>query len=191
MWWPQTIALSLPLLTDSFLVLCSASVRVTTGSMRRYLQPNQVAQVNQLLRDGTSVKVVARRFAVWNPQSDCQTWALSSSWCRTMPGLMWTNFVGSSGMMKALMHWLALLFPDLNPVEDLWHMWYVSVNLMPPNTATDCPWADWCPDPGQGGDPPGHHPRLIRRMPRCFRECILTLEGHTHCWVAVLKWIRL
>ena len=33
MWWPQTIALSLPLITDCSLVLCSVSVLVTTGSM--------------------------------------------------------------------------------------------------------------------------------------------------------------
>ena len=37
------MALSLCFLMDSSLVLCSASVLVTTGSMRRYLQLNQVA----------------------------------------------------------------------------------------------------------------------------------------------------
>lgn len=63
MWWPQTIALSSSFLTDSSLVLCSASVLVTACSMRRYLQPNQVAQVVQLLQDGTSIRTVARRFA--------------------------------------------------------------------------------------------------------------------------------
>ena len=49
---------------DSSLVVCSASVLVTTGSKRRYLKPNQVAQVAQLLQDGTSICAVARRFAV-------------------------------------------------------------------------------------------------------------------------------
>ena len=43
MWWPQTVALPFSFLTDSSLVLCSASVLITTGSMRRSLQPNQVA----------------------------------------------------------------------------------------------------------------------------------------------------
>ena len=73
MWWPQTIALSLSFLTDSSLVLCSASVLVTTGSMRWYLQPNQVAQVVQLLQDGTSIHAVARRFAV-SPSTVSRAW---------------------------------------------------------------------------------------------------------------------
>ena len=30
-------------------------------------------------------------------------WALGSSWCRTMPGFMWPECVGSSWMMKVLM----------------------------------------------------------------------------------------
>ena len=51
MWWPQTAALSLSFLTDYSIVKCSASVLVTTGSMRLYLQPNQVAQVVQLLQE--------------------------------------------------------------------------------------------------------------------------------------------
>lgn len=34
------------------------------GSMRRRLQPSQVAQVVQLIQDGTSMRAVARRFAV-------------------------------------------------------------------------------------------------------------------------------
>lgn len=64
MWGPQTIALSLCFLTDSFLVLCSASVLVTTGSMRLYLQSSQVAQAGQQLQDGTSICAVTGRFAV-------------------------------------------------------------------------------------------------------------------------------
>ncbi|KAI3363667.1 hypothetical protein L3Q82_001294 [Scortum barcoo] len=35
-----------------------------SGSMRRSLQPTQVAQVVQLIQDGTSMRAVARRFAV-------------------------------------------------------------------------------------------------------------------------------
>ena len=51
------LVLSLSFLTDSSLVLCPASVVVTTGSMRRYLQPKWVAQVVQLLQDGKSICV--------------------------------------------------------------------------------------------------------------------------------------
>lgn len=36
----------------------------SSGSMRRSLQPTQVAQVVQLIQDGTSMRAVARRFAV-------------------------------------------------------------------------------------------------------------------------------
>ena len=37
---------------------------VTTGSMKQYLQPIQVAQVVQLLQDDTSICAATRRFAV-------------------------------------------------------------------------------------------------------------------------------
>ena len=63
MWWPQTTALSLAFLADSSLALCCACILDTTGSMRQYLQPNQVAQVVQLLQDGTSIRAVARKLA--------------------------------------------------------------------------------------------------------------------------------
>ncbi|KAI3363409.1 hypothetical protein L3Q82_012024 [Scortum barcoo] len=39
-------------------------VQGLNGSMRRSLQPTQVAQVVQLIQDGTSMRAVARRFAV-------------------------------------------------------------------------------------------------------------------------------
>ncbi|KAJ8332481.1 hypothetical protein SKAU_G00422700 [Synaphobranchus kaupii] len=54
-------------------VLHFASALVTTGSMRRYLQPIQVAQVVQLLQDGTSTRAVARRFAV-SPSTVSRAW---------------------------------------------------------------------------------------------------------------------
>ncbi|KAJ8332732.1 hypothetical protein SKAU_G00425210 [Synaphobranchus kaupii] len=41
--------------------------------MRWYLQPNQVAQVVQLLQDGTSIRAVARRFAV-SPSTVSRAW---------------------------------------------------------------------------------------------------------------------
>ena len=51
--------------TTPSLVLCSGRVLVTIGSMRRSLQPNQVAQVVQLFQDGTSMRTAARGFAVY------------------------------------------------------------------------------------------------------------------------------
>ncbi len=48
-------------------------VLVTTGSMKRYLQPIQVAQVVQLLEDGTSIRAVARMFAV-SPSTVSRAW---------------------------------------------------------------------------------------------------------------------
>lgn len=62
MWWQQEIALTF--LTDSSLALCSARVLIPTGSMRRYLLPDQVAQVVQIFKGGASTRVVTRRFAV-------------------------------------------------------------------------------------------------------------------------------
>ncbi|KAI3370452.1 hypothetical protein L3Q82_025219 [Scortum barcoo] len=44
--------------------LNSAGHKEASGSMRRSLQPTQVAQVVQLIQDGTSMRAVARRFAV-------------------------------------------------------------------------------------------------------------------------------
>ena len=60
--------------TDTSQLLCFlADVLVTfecwrcchsSGSMRRSLQPTQVAQIVQLIQDGTSMRAVARQFAV-------------------------------------------------------------------------------------------------------------------------------
>ena len=58
---------------DPSLVWCSSSVLATTGGMRRYLQPNQVAHVIQLLLDGASICVVARRFTV-SPTTVARAW---------------------------------------------------------------------------------------------------------------------
>ena len=60
MWWSHTNTLFWSLLTDPSLVLCSASVLVTTGSMRWYPQSSQVTQVVQLLQAGTSMCVVSQ-----------------------------------------------------------------------------------------------------------------------------------
>ncbi|KAI3354991.1 hypothetical protein L3Q82_004783 [Scortum barcoo] len=58
-------------LKDSGVQLLSARLesphcrlQTLSGSMRRSLQPTQVAQVVQLIQDGTSMRAVARRFAV-------------------------------------------------------------------------------------------------------------------------------
>uniref|UniRef100_A0A8C4SSF1 Transposase n=1 Tax=Erpetoichthys calabaricus TaxID=27687 RepID=A0A8C4SSF1_ERPCA len=46
---------------------------VTTGNMRRYLDTTEVAQVVQLLQDGTSIRTIARRFAV-SPSTVSRAW---------------------------------------------------------------------------------------------------------------------
>ncbi len=69
---------SLLIFSDCFicfflLVLHLARVSVTTGSMRRYLDPTEVAQAVQLLQDGTSLRAIARRFAV-SPSTVSRAW---------------------------------------------------------------------------------------------------------------------
>ncbi len=65
---------SLLVFSDSFsLVLHLARVSVTTGSMRRYLDPTELAQAVQLLQDGTSIRAIARRFAV-SPSTVSRAW---------------------------------------------------------------------------------------------------------------------
>ncbi len=55
------------------LVLHLARLSVTTGSMRRYLDPTEVAQAVQLLQNGTSIHAIARRFAV-SPSTVTRAW---------------------------------------------------------------------------------------------------------------------
>lgn len=62
MWWSQIITLFVSSLTDSPLFLWSGSVLITTFSMKWFLQPNQVAQVVQLLLDGAFMYAVRQRF---------------------------------------------------------------------------------------------------------------------------------
>ena len=60
-------------LTGFPLVLALARVIITTGSMRRFLNPTVVAQIVQLLQDGTSTRAVARRFDA-SPSTISRTW---------------------------------------------------------------------------------------------------------------------
>ena len=60
-------------LTGFPLVLALAKVIITTGSMRRFLNPTEVAQIVQLLQDGTSTRAVARSFDV-SPSTISRTW---------------------------------------------------------------------------------------------------------------------
>ncbi len=73
-WRPLTF---FPLLisSDCFsLVLHLASwVSVTIGSMRRYLDPTEVAQAVQVLQDGASIRAIPRRFAV-SPSTVLRAW---------------------------------------------------------------------------------------------------------------------
>lgn len=65
---------SLLICSDCFsLVLHLVRVSVTTGSMRRYLDPTEVAQAVQLIQDGTSIRAIARRFAV-SPSTVSRAW---------------------------------------------------------------------------------------------------------------------
>lgn len=78
------------------------------------------------------------------------------------------------GWQKPWCHWLALmiLWPKSNwtPIE------YVSLHPMPSGSITGCLWAQWCPDLGQEGVPPGHH------LPT-YQEHTQTLLGmHTGMW---------
>ncbi len=50
-----------------------ARVSVTTGSMGRYLDTTEVAQAVQLIHDGTSIRAIARRFAV-SPSTVSRAW---------------------------------------------------------------------------------------------------------------------
>ncbi len=50
-----------------------ARVSVTTGSMRRYLDPTEVAQAVQRLQDGTLICAIVRRFAV-SPSTVSRAW---------------------------------------------------------------------------------------------------------------------
>lgn len=50
-----------------------ACIILSTGSMRRFLNPTEVAQVVQLLQEGTSTRAAARRFNV-SPSTISRTW---------------------------------------------------------------------------------------------------------------------
>lgn len=63
---------------------------------------------------------------------------------------------------------------------------YVPVCPTLPSRVTDCPGAQWSPDPSLGGDPPGHHP-LTHPLPRCCQEWRQTCRGITETvWVALV-----
>ncbi len=49
---------------DLSLVLCFVRVLFTTCSMRQYLKPNQIAQVIQLIQNGTSIRAITKKFGV-------------------------------------------------------------------------------------------------------------------------------
>ncbi|CDQ98343.1 unnamed protein product [Oncorhynchus mykiss] len=63
-WGPPTTSQFLCFLADVLVTFECWWCFHSSGSMRRSLQPTQVAQVVQLIQDGTSMRDVARRFAV-------------------------------------------------------------------------------------------------------------------------------
>lgn len=50
-----------------------AWVSITTGSMKRYLGPTEVARAVQLLQDGASIHAIARRFLFLSPRTVSKT----------------------------------------------------------------------------------------------------------------------
>lgn len=73
MWRSFQVSPSWSFLAGFPLVLILACVIISTGSMRRFLNPTEVAQVVQLLQDGTSTRAAARRFNV-SPSTISRTW---------------------------------------------------------------------------------------------------------------------
>ncbi len=79
--------ISLLIFSDCFsLVLHLVMLSVTTGSMRRYLDPTEVAQTVQLLQDGISIRAIARMFPV-SPSTVSRAWRArrvqeAGSYCR-------------------------------------------------------------------------------------------------------------
>ncbi len=72
--WRPLNVFPLLIFSDCFsLILLLARVSVTTGSMRRYLDPTEIAQAVQLLQDGTSIRAIGRRFAV-SPSTVSRAW---------------------------------------------------------------------------------------------------------------------
>ncbi|KAI4872345.1 hypothetical protein NFI96_016864, partial [Prochilodus magdalenae] len=63
-WGPQTTSQYLRFLAVVLVTIECWWCFHTRGSMRRTLQPTQVAQVMQLIQDGTSMRAVASKFAV-------------------------------------------------------------------------------------------------------------------------------
>lgn len=61
-------------------------------------------------------------------------------WCTLTPGLMWTEFAGTSWRINEY-HWLApkLAWPKSNRAPH-----YVSVHLTPSGWTSDCPGSQWC-----------------------------------------------
>ena len=100
-----------------------------------------------------------------------------------MPGLMWPECVGGSRVTKGIdaTDWLSCS-SDLNPIAAIGR--YVS------STATDCPEAHWCPDPGLGADPPGPHPPTHQEHTWRCGDWIQARGGQQHYWVAVLKFLQ-
>ncbi|KAK3541125.1 hypothetical protein QTP86_015736 [Hemibagrus guttatus] len=102
-------------------------VSVTNGSMRRYLDPTEVAQTVQLLQDGTSIRAIARRFAVSPSTGELdravEVWISSSSISNTT-----TTGAGQHYVLCPLL--FSLLTHDCAAIHNFNHIKLVSYMIV-------------------------------------------------------------
>lgn len=100
-------------------------------------------------------------------------WALGT----TRPTLMWQECVSSTWMTNTLMPLTSPLVPK---PEYNWGLWDIRHQQLP-HHSTDCRGAEWCPNPGVGGDPPEDHPLwwvVLRKFTDAGSACDLILFFH-------------
>ena len=105
-------SLSFP--TDCSLVLCSAGVLDTNGSMRRYLLPNQVAQGVQLHLNGISIQVACRRYQKREVEKlEPYKWPPAGYWCVCF----WPNCTTAPSSSIGICEWTPLIGSVLSTDE--------------------------------------------------------------------------
>lgn len=115
-------------------------------------------------------------------------WALGSCWCIQYPASCEWSVSVVPGQLR---HWLYSLFhppprPESNQVP-LGH--HVLLHPPLPRHTTGCPGADWCPNPGLGGDPPGDHLSSYQTHAQIFVGSVFRHRRYKHYWATV--WVVL